>query len=447
MSDQDGGIPAGADVTFVQYLLPALQSGDLTVTATQAVDAAGQGQTFVTAQRLSVAGPRYRLGTDDVDSVFPPPGSQGEFTNVLPHVVLTAPTLPWQRAPGGTLSTGDASARATWLAVLPFCALDPPPVPREMTLGDLIPSGTVFFPPRTREDGEADGDPVTVIDVPAALFAAVAPTLDDLAWLAHVRRVDVRAKPAGDTPATAELGVVIGNRLATAAQATTAYLVSFEGWGPYLPDAAGNPSPSLPTGTETVRLVVLHQWTYSAVDQQQTFAGLLTAVSTTPSGVQLPVVLESTDAGAIAVSNAAGMGYTAMDHALVDGDATVSWYRGPLLPLAETATFVAPPYTAASPLLRYDPTTGMFDVTYAAAWELGRLMALRDNAYATALYRWKLTETQTSVDALEAALLDETLAGAAGLAAGEGDVRARFVAAAAGVAGPAAARISADSET
>lgn len=451
MSIQDGDPPAGAQVTFVQYLLPPLRSGEVTLTAAQVVEAPGAGQTFVAAQRLSVAGARYRLGTDDVASVFPPPGSQGEFTNVLPHVVLASPTLPWQRSPlPEPAAPPEGGPAATWLAVLPFCALDPPPPPRAVTVGDLVSRGTTFFPPRTAEAGESDGDPVTVIDVPVELFAAAAPSLADLDWLAHVRRVDVRAKPAGDDgPPPDDYGVVMGNRLGTAAQATTAYLVSLEGWGPYLPGADGSPSQALPETAEAVRLVVLHQWTYSSVDLQQTFEGLLTAVDTDPSGIQLPLRGPSTgDAAADeAVAGAAALGYTALDHALVDGGATVSWYRGPLLPLG-TPGFVTPPYAAASPLLRYDPTTGMFDVTYAAAWELGRLLALRDNGFATALYRWKLTQAQSAVDALEGALLDETLGGLlvplAGGTAGEAR-RARFVAAAAGVAAPAAARIAADS--
>lgn len=441
MSEPEGGIPAGAQVTFVQDRIPPLRSGEVTVTATQVVEAKGQAQTFVAAQRVSVTGARYRLEPGMLASVFPPPGSQGEFTNVLPHVVLSPPSLPWQRSPGAGGET------APWLAVLPFCALDPPPAPRAATLTDLRWEGTTFFPPRAAEDRELDGDPVTVIDVPVALFAAVAPAADDLSWLAHVRHVDVSEKPAGDDPALADCGVVIGNRLGTAGQATTAYLVSLEGWGPYLPAADGTPSSALPAGTEAVRLVVLHEWTFSSVDQQQTFAGLLTAVDLSPAGMQLPVHAVPSDdpAADAAVASAFGLGYTAMDHALADGDPTVSWYRGPLLPRPSSAEFVSPPYAAASPLLRYDPTTGMFDVSYASAWELGRLLALRDNAYATALYRWKLTQAQSAVDALEARLLDETLA-ALGSAPGDGDPRqARFAAAAAGVAAPAAARVAADS--
>jgi len=449
MSDQDGTLPAGADVTFVQYLLPPLRSGEVTVAAAQVVEAAGAAQTFVTAQRLSVAGARYRLGPDDVAGVFPPPGSQGEFADVLPHVVLSSPTLPWQRAADPAApppAAGDPVA--TWLAVLPFRALDPPPVPHAVTVGELAPSGTVFFPPRTPEAGEANGDPVTVIDVPVDLFAAVAPTAEDLGWLAHVRRVDVRARPAGDGPPQSDFGVVMGNRLGLPGQATTAVLVSLEGWAPYLPAADGTPSSLLPEQAETVRLVVLHSWTYSAVDQQQTFAGLLTAVSTSPSGVQLPVDGPATgDASVDAlVADAGAMGYTAMDHGLANGDPTVSWYRGPLLPLG-TPRFLAPPHTAASPLMRYDPTTGMFDVTYAAAWSLGRLMALHDNAFATALYRWKLTQARSSVEALETALLDETLGDFLPTAPGTlGEARrSRFAAAAMGVAAPAAARLAADS--
>jgi hypothetical protein len=66
----------------------------------------------------------------------------------------------------------------------------------------------------------------------------------------------------------------------------------------------------------------------------------------------------------------------------------VSWYRGPLLPFDNPRTG-EPPFASADALVRYDPEHGMFDVTLAAAWQLGRLLALSDRSFATTLYDWK----------------------------------------------------------
>ncbi len=35
------------------------------------------------------------------------------------------------------------------------------------------------------------------------------------------------------------------------------------------------------------------------------------------------------------------------------------------------------------------PISGMFDASYAAAWQLGRLLALQDQAFAQALFRFR----------------------------------------------------------
>ena len=45
--------------------------------------------------------------------------------------------------------------------------------------------------------------------------------------------------------------------------------------------------------------------------------------------------------------------------------------------------------SCADAALRYDSTTGMLDASYAAAWQLGRLLALQDQAFAQALYRFR----------------------------------------------------------
>lgn len=457
MSMSSPGDGNSGSISFLQYLLPALESGDYTLTATQAIEVLGQGESLQATQSFVVKGLRYQLDDSGVNSVFPPPGSQGEFGNVLPHVVLTDPTLPWQRSPaaqsarqvGAAARRADAGAPVPgWLALLLFDEEDPPPKPQTKTIADLASDGHVFFPPRTAEYGEKPADPVTVIDVPAGLYARITPSLADLTWLAHTRLTEVGAKAtAGDTPPPPGYAVVFGNRLPAAGRTSTAFLVCLEGFGPYLPTDDGVAPPAVPAQATAVRLVVLRTWTFSAIQLKQSFQGILEAVDLNPASLRLPVTPSPSGEADPAVARAFGLGYTAMNHSLRDGGDTVSWYRGPLLPLGGTA----PPPTqsqASDQLLRYDPDDGMFDVTYAAAWELGRLLALHDRSYATALFRWKLTATQEAAAQLEEEIVDQILPP---LAAGQADdadlasmppMHRRLARVIRDVVGPAAQRIA-----
>ena len=67
----------------------------------------------------------------------------------------------------------------------------------------------------------------------------------------------------------------------------------------------------------------------------------------------------------------------------------MSWYRGPLVPLylARLTSYTFRPVADAA--VRYDPLQGMMDVTYAGAFQLGRLLALQDRQFAVSLYAYR----------------------------------------------------------
>jgi hypothetical protein len=90
------------------------------------------------------------------------------------------------------------------------------------------------------------------------------------------------------------------------------------------------------------------------------------------------------------------------------GEKTVSWYRGPLVPLNhDKPKQIQDPVSCADELLRYDPNTGLFDVTYAAAWQLGRLLALQNQSFALALQRArKALQAQAERQMRQASLRD-----------------------------------------
>ena len=103
--------------------------------------------------------------------------------------------------------------------------------------------------------------------------------------------------------------------------------------------------------------------------------------------ITVPVTAAGTDAASQLVASAVQDGYTMLGYTSRLGEQTVAWYRGPLLP-APVAANPQPPFQAAVAALIYDPTTGIFDASYAAAWEIGRLLTLANGPVAISLSQW-----------------------------------------------------------
>lgn len=377
-------------VTFVSSHVPALGAGEYAVTISQAVSNANPrpdgrdriaDEPYADTKRFAVRGPRFALDPGDCVARFPPPDSQGRYENALAHVVLARRALPWMRAADGT------EGGPSWLAVLLFHEDDPPPAVQAVTAGALgVPL----------EFGQATGDRCEVIEIPGARFSAIAPSLADLRRLAHVRKVDASGKP-GDAAGALEYAIVVGNRLPAPNRKSTVHLVSLERLAAILPP---NPAPA------TVRLVSLANWSFSSVDPEQTFGRLLRNVGAGP--LQVPLAAGPALPGGPAVAAAFGLGYTGVDHRMRQGSRSVSWYRGPLLPFAPPAAAPAGAVATADEMLRHDPGTGMMDVSYAAAWQLGRLLALQDRTFSVALYDWKRGLARTTARSVAAARAAET---------------------------------------
>jgi len=90
-----------------------------------------------------------------------------------------------------------------------------------------------------------------------------------------------------------------------------------------------------------------------------------------------------------AVTNALEMGYIGLNHVTRLGEQTVSWYRGPLVPMQIEPQSPYKFVSCADEGLRYDFRVGLFAAEYAAAYELGRMMALQNRGFAAAMYRFR----------------------------------------------------------
>lgn len=450
-------------IEFLQFHRPPLLDGEYRLTVNEHVTVeehvlltdAKRELNFTAERSFTITGERFRLTPQHILSVYPPPGSTGDHENVLPHVVLGRSTLPWERKAQSDQADHEAWP---WLAVLLFDE-DEAPKPQVISLNTLLDGGEdVTFPDLEREPTDHDDDRVTVIDVPADLLQQIAPTGPELALLAHVRQ----PQTANGQNQSGERPVIMGNRLPRRGRTSVAHLVSVEdhyqdgrlaapqgklvrlvslkSWRFSCLDEASymvtesllRPKDGDPFGDSIVNglrhLVhqeivgqvafedklrmhlgdaltdeLLQQLLQDARHQRLTFKGLLLGLDR--DLLRLPPEILSADAvaGVPEIGEAQrrrDQGHSPLSHHLRDGQKTLSWYHGPLATgPTQTSLRIQLPAPAADALLQHDERSGLYDVSYAAAWELGRLLALQDTPFALSLYHWKRAHARQLKDA------------------------------------------------
>lgn len=380
--------PTTSKALILDRAQPSLAPGSYVVSVKQSLatvqEDAGKipgGTELAVSRSFTVGGPRYALDPDDVVSVFPTDGSLGPHQATLPHVVLRRATLPWERTT--SLGGGDG---VPWLALLLFDAEEAPPC-RAAKLSDLraggkrgwLAAGHLHHVVADGERGwladdgtETAGDDVTLIDVPRSLLSAQIPSAAELRLLAHVRRP---AGPRGDA-AGEPVAVVIGRRLPRAGGTSVVHLVSLD---------RRNAADIARSGSGPVELVSLKHWTFACSSASRALPEVLQGLDRSSTWLRLPPT-PAAGAGKAATDAAEAWlrrGHVPLSHRLRTGGSTVSFYRGPLSPDPNEIDLPLP-VRDSDALLCLDPQTGLLDVSYAAAWELGRLLALESRDFASA---------------------------------------------------------------
>jgi hypothetical protein len=143
-------------------------------------------------------------------------------------------------------------------------------------------------------------------------------------------------------------------------------------------------APSFYFYIETKQLVLLHSWTFECTGVG-TFRDYVQRINVSTMGTveetgHPPVI----DTGHIPIK--------VMDRA---GEEEDVWYRGPLVPMPLTRDPLT--YHSADQCRRVTPETGAEDISYAAAFECGRLLAAADPRLAQELMRWRRESYRQSV--------------------------------------------------
>ena len=430
------------DIRFYDNYVPTLEVGDYLINVAQHFNPLNSDihEWYLKSQPFSVQGPRYSLPPEDFFSVFPPDNSLGVFDQFLPHVVLTKQELPWER---DVFDDGEPGPQTPWMALLLFTEdelLPPiPPATANRMMSTIIPASDfyqahsdagILWPTMRDEWYETDeylkSTQCTVIDISPQTFTTLIPCRKDLRYLSHVRQVDASGKD-GDVLKIKGAGwysVVVGNRLpATPAAGSTdppkrsiAHLVSLEGFDDYiLEDHIGD----LPD-VSRVRLLSFQSWSFTSHPElDQSFAALMqgllhdkTTNTDKSTSFVLPVAqpvdddedaqyaYQSIQAGYLPLRYQTRSRLASTGGQPPVGEQTFGWYRGPLSPVP-VENFISTqqetpndpdnwkPFDTASSALIYDKARGIFDVSYAVAWETGRLMALSNGHLSQELMDWQ----------------------------------------------------------
>ncbi len=303
-----------------------------------------------------------------------------------------------------------------------------------------------------------DGITCDSIEVELGLLESVLPSLDELTLLAHVRQVNVDDKELNAASGDGLYAVLMSNRIPAPNAKFRACLVSLEertdlvkadpppvaapiffgvlenpGIGQInaarAADQQPSPTPAAPVGVtnmgsgtpqqtlinpigttilatvadrnvasavsfakappyfirnRTRQLVLLHSWQFECTGVG-TFRDYVQRINVSTMGTveeqgHPPVI----DTGHIPI--------TVMDRSGVEEDV---WYRGPLVPMPLTRDPLT--YHSADQCRRVTPETGAEDISYAAAFECGRLMAAADPRLGQELMRWRREPYRQSV--------------------------------------------------
>jgi len=378
-------------ITFYDNYEAPLTAGRYRVVLQQTVSLEGEEpRHYYRDQAFEVLAPRYSIDADEIQACFPPSGGVADYTNVLPHLVLGSRNLPWER------TLWDDKKGEPWLALLTLSEqdiADGKAVAKTGTVADLKPHrpddfhgddskladwfqldefGSVMLPRFTRN--EDLNTPVRLLDLDLDLFRKVCPSRKELPLLAHIRHVDTADKVPLEMVANGEFSVLVANRFPPLG-ANTVYLISLEGWNELFDSTT-------PASGSRLRLIVLSSWSFvNNPIGHDTFGGLMQQLKKNSSlfGVTLPAT-----SGSDYVDRALKRAYVPLDYKPLNSTSTFAWYRGPLTPLRRDP-LADTTFERADAAMIFDTSNGVMDVSYACAWELGRLLALSSPAFVKGL--------------------------------------------------------------
>ncbi|KAI9935073.1 hypothetical protein ASPWEDRAFT_746225 [Aspergillus wentii DTO 134E9] len=444
VKDEPPPIPHGKEQLYSFYV-PGLQAGVHTITVEQEIKTR-QGtqdqetQTLPGEHDFNVIAPRFSLPEGALNSFYPPQG-HADRGEVLPSVVFNDPTLPWEREASqkkaGQGVTDYARNRVPWLAVFLFTQeelrlsneeldtvfSDPGLKKQNLAKQSATLSTTMLArdTPRLNQNitnnspiiyDQSDGDAKTdVIFLRKELFTSLFAEYGSDGkkkdnpkcyvrhhrFLAHLRHINLDGTPtAGKTDNDDHVySVVMSHRIGTLEitkpTPVVAHLVNIEGVERM--DSSFDQT--------FVAMSSLYSWEYTclppdSLNIEDAFAHLgssLNVLKPIPINKETKGTKATTDDNPKIIIDRMNLrvndGFSLLRYRIQTGEVTAAFSKSPFTPKAVKFNdpLWPPSATTGTKLQILDPNLNLMDITYSAAWNLGKTLGLAHPEFATALAR------------------------------------------------------------
>ncbi|KAE8381125.1 hypothetical protein BDV26DRAFT_256136 [Aspergillus bertholletiae] len=440
VQDEPAAIQPGYEQLY-SYYVPGLAAGPHMIEVKQHVATKDEKQKLdpTRCHPFNVIGPRFSLPEGALSSFYPPQG-HADRAEVLPNVVLNDPTLPWERVASWKQPKppeGDSDRnRVPWLAVFVFTqeelrlgASDLDSVFRDARIQGFKKQSTTLsttmFAKLVSKLGAtntspvlyelADGDAKTdIIFLRQELFKSLFSQYDSkgkmvdsetgyvqhFRFLAHLRHINLESTPSAARTESDDhaYSVIVSHRIGTLSITKPTPVVA------HLVNIEGVESTKFAPDKKFVAMSSLHSWEYtclppSSLNIEDAFEHLGNSLSVlkpnlTADDGQLLDVSHETDPNIKATKERLRKriddGFSLVRYRVQTGDITAAFTKSPFAPSAVPFPAGAQwpaSSTTGSKLQILDPHLNLMDLTYSAAWNLGKALGLADPEFATALGR------------------------------------------------------------
>ncbi|KAK6352437.1 hypothetical protein TWF730_009263 [Orbilia blumenaviensis] len=451
-------LKAGWEQLFSSHI-PGLTAGNYLLKAKQDIEKVlGSSDSLVKEtepQEFEVLAPRYTLPPDCIYSVYPPQG-QSARPEILPHVVLNDSMLAWERIVSDKTQVPDYQInRVPWLICVAFTADELKLEENEIesifsktsiakkarqtqTYGVDVPISDLKTLAATdskvtlpiSDNAQAVDPSTSLIFLKLDLFNSLFTTYDknggpqgqgtltaqdrqDVSryrFLAHVRRLNPKGMAyadMSDESADRDFGILVSHRTGPLAKtqptSVVVHLLSIEGV-----EKMGYPV----KGKDRVGMVSLYSWTYTCLPPtsfsiQDSFAKIAANTALLRAEPPAPKPKEEPTPAQIEVRKRLTDGYSMVKYYLQTGEESVALMKGPLVPtVVEYPMKQLPSESNTGVNLQIlDQKLGLLDITYSAAWQLGRTIGMSDQAFAPALGRVRKLISQIAVNGTKVGVL------------------------------------------
>ena len=367
---------------------------------------------------------RFRIPETAIHSVYPPEHAEGDFASHLAQITFMTDSLPWERP---IIGIG-----IPWICLILIDENDGVSV-SQGTLGTLFMekgASDLYIP--DIPDGDKDTE-VCAVDISREQMEEWLPAKTSLTYLTHVRQVSVEDKATHLYRTEGRFSNLICPRVPGKSPDgspvhTQVHVVSLEGYeGLYQTENGETDSGQANSGGQDaslqdngrqdrrrpddshkkMRMLSLASWMFTSVSKPGAdFYALAKELNIGALRMQIGPKTEAEEANInkaggkepdekeaiikeINIKQMLDIGYYPMNYETREECRTLAWYRGPLIPANHEFVQTGNAKSCVNDsdgVLTYLQQTDMFDASYAAAWQLGALLGIKNKPFMEALY-------------------------------------------------------------